>query len=186
MATNQALVEALYSQLFGGGLITSGLYGGSSSLLPGGLGLRTVRAAAADPQAAWQTLFTIAGGVIAITAFVGVRTVIQAGGASTIQFRHSVGPTVSDNGTAIITGDTVGTMYTITGDPNDPVVIGLGGNGISPSKIIATSATYGSPILGYAMPGNLQVTMTAAAGTGSTRYVLCWIPIDAAATVVAA
>jgi hypothetical protein len=30
------------------------------------------------------------------------------------------------------------------------------------------------------------VTMTAAAGTGSTRYVLFYIPIDAAATVVPA
>jgi len=182
----KALLDAIYSQLFGGGVISSGLYGGTSSLVPGGMGLRTTRAAAADPQNVWQNLFTVAGGLIAITGLIGVRTVIQAGGASTMQLRHSVGPTVFDAGTAAITGDAVDTIYVLTGDATDPIQVGAAGVAVMSAKVVATSTRYGSLPLIIVGAGTIDVTMTAAAGTGSTRYVLLWTPIDAAATVVAA
>jgi hypothetical protein len=186
MATNQALVEAIYSLLFSGGAISSGLYGGTSVLVPGGMGLRVSRAAAADPQNVWQNLFTIAGGPILVTALIGIRTIIQAGGASTMQFQHSVGPTVLDNGTAAVTGDAVGSLYFLTGAVADPIRVGAAGIPVEASKIVATAAMYGSLPLFVLSAGTIQVTMTAAAGTGSTRYVLCWIPVDSASTVVAA
>jgi hypothetical protein len=152
--------------------------------LQGGLGVRIDRLPAADPQAAWQTIFTITG-LVQITGLIGVRTVIQAGGASNMQFRHSVGPTVGCLAAAI-TGDTVNTIYTITGNPNDALIIGLGGTPIQGggmgSQAVASVQMFGS----LAFTGNIQVTMTAAAGTGSTRYVLTYIPLDDAALVVAA
>lgn len=164
MASDLGLLEAIYQNL-------------------GGLGHRVNRAAAADPQNVWQTLFTIAGGCIAITGLFGIRTVIQAGGASTMQFRHSVGPTVLDAGTAAVTGDAVDTIYYLTGDVTDPIQVGanyLVGGG----KIVATSLTYGAAALFVAGPGTIDVTMTAAAGTGSTRYVITYIALDDTVSVI--
>ncbi len=152
----------------------------------GSLGTNVYRAAAADPQNVQQTLFTVAGGLVLVTGFYGVRTVIQAGGASTIQFRFSVGPTVLDSGATVITADAVGTIYSITGNVNDPALQGIAGLPIFGSMM--GSQTVGSvQQKGIVLPaGNIQVIMTAAAGTGSTRYVLSYIPIDIAANVVAA
>ncbi len=150
-----------------------------------GLGMVETRAAAADPQNAWQTIFAVAGGVVLVKVLIGYRTVIQAGGASTMQFRHSVGPTVLDAGTLAITGHDVGTVYYCTGDATDPIVAGAAGAPVSLGKLVATSATYGGE--GWLMtPGNIQVTMTAAAGTGSTSYTIVYIPISSGATVTAA
>ncbi|MDD5510527.1 MAG: hypothetical protein PHI12_06950 [Dehalococcoidales bacterium] len=151
-----------------------------------GLGIKVNRAAAADPQNVWQTLFTVAGGLIVVKAIVGVRTVIQAGGASTMQLRHSVGG-VFDAGTLSVAADTVGTVYYLTGDTTDPIISGVGGLLVIGGRVVATSTRYGgfesNLIVGA---GNIQVTMTAAAGTGSTRYMLWYTPLDDGATVVAA
>lgn len=151
-----------------------------------GLGIQKSRAAAADPQNAWLTLFTITG-FVAVTSLVGIRTVIQAGGATTMQYRHSVGPTVLDAGTAAPTADDVDTIYALTGDVTDPISIGVVGAPVVAGKVVATSSTYSSPhILFYAGAGNIQVIFTAAAGTGSTKYYITYIPVSANATIVAA
>jgi len=151
----------------------------------GYLGKRVARAATADPQNVWQTIFTISGGLVLIKALIGVRTIIQAGGASTLQFQHSVGPTVLDAGTGVATANAVGTIYWLTGDVTDPVQLGAAGAPILTGKIVATSVTHaGIGVLAGA--GNIQVTFTAAAGTGSTRYILCYEQIDPGASVVAA
>lgn len=178
MATNQALVEALY-QILGTGCVPS-----ATTRSAAGIGFRVNRAAAADPQNVWESLFTIAGGLIAITGLYGVRTVIQAGGASTMQFRHSVGPTVLDAGTAAITADAVDTIYALTGDTTDPIQVGAAGAAVMGGKLVATSATYGATPLFIVGAGTIDVTMTAVAGTGSTRYVLTYIPLDDEVTVV--
>lgn len=178
MATNQALVEVIY-QLLAGGTVPGATTRGAA-----GLGLRINRATAADPQNVWQNLFTIAGGTIAITSLIGVRTIIQAGGASTMQFRHSVGPTVMDSGAAVITGNAVGTIYVLTGDIGDPVQVGAAGAAVGAGKVVATSGSYGVLPLIIVGAGTIDVIMTAAAGTGSTRYILTYIPLDDAVTVV--
>lgn len=182
MATNQALVEAIYNQLFGAGLISSGLWGGTSRWTMSGLGLRINTVAAADVPGAWTPMFTVAGGMIAVTGFVGVRTVAQGGGASTIQFRHSVGPTVVDNGLAAITNDPINTIYSITGDPGDPVQVGFGTWASWSAKQVLTSASYGATVFGYCGPGTLDYFMVAS--TGSCRWILTYVPLDDAATVV--
>ena len=151
----------------------------------GVLGTNVVRAAAADPQNVQQTIFTIAGGVVLVTGLVGVRTVIQAGGASNIQFRHSVGATVLNVLTAI-TGDTVGTIYTITGNVNDNALIGVGGIPVQGGMFGSQAGVSQQQPGLYFFTGNIQVLMTAAAGTGSTSYILTYVPISTGATVVAA
>jgi hypothetical protein len=151
------------------------------------LGIQVDRAAAADPQNVWQTIFTVAGGLVLVKALIGQRTVIQAGGASTMQFQHSVRPTVLDAGTAAVTGDAVNTIYYLTGDPTDPIQVGAAGAPILCGKIVATSVRHCSEFgLFIAFTGNIQVTMTAAAGTGSTGYTIFYIPLTAGATIVPA
>ncbi len=176
----QGTIDAIYQ------ILTGGTIPDASTRWAGSLGCRVNRAAAADPQNVWQAIFTIAGGTIAVTGLFGVRTVDQAGGASTMQFRHSVGPTVLDSGAAAITGDPADTIYVLTGDTNDPVQVGIGGAVPIAGRVVATSFTYGSLPLFIAGAGDIEVTMTAAAGTGSTRYILTYIPLDDGVTVVAA
>ena len=150
----------------------------------GPLGIPIHRPAVADPQNVWTTRFTITGGLILLTMLGGVRTVIQAGGAGNLQFRHSVGPT-NLCAAAAITGNAVGTIYAITGDTTDPVQIGAAGVAVMLGRVVATSTTYGGVpgiLLGA---GNIQLTCTAAAGTGSTRWFLRYFPIDYGAVVVA-
>ncbi len=147
-----------------------------------GLGILVVRPAAADPQNAWTTIFTITDGPVLVTGLYGLRTVVQAGGASTMQFRHSVGPTVLCAATAI-TGNAADTMYSITGNPNDGIIVGAGGvpiqGGMMGSQAVVSVQQFG--ILCFT--GNIQVTMTAAAGTGSTAYYLTYIPVNPIARV---
>lgn len=151
----------------------------------GRLGTPVDRAAAADPQNVWENIFTVAGGLVLITSLIGVRTVIQAGGASNMQFRHSIGPT-NICAVAAITGDAVGTFYTITGIFADALQIAAAGIPL-PGGLAGSVGGGGNSISGVIMAaGTIQVTMTAAAGTGSTRYICHYIPLDSGATVAAA
>lgn len=183
------IVNAIYNLITGTG--SPSAYGGTSQFTQSGLGLRTSRAAAADDQNAVTAIFTIAGGPILLTGLFGIRTVIQAGGASNMSFSHSTGPTNLCIATAC-TGDAVGTIYSLAGDAGDALVIGAGAgvaNQATPSdpgRLVATSLQYGGAPMFVLGVGNIQVLHTAAAGTGSTRYVMFWIPVDAASTVVAA
>lgn len=151
----------------------------------GALGTPVYRAAAVDPQNVWLPIFTIAGGLVRIMSIIGVRTLIQAGGASNMQFRHSVGPTAWCAATAI-TGNAIGTIYTVTGIFADALTIGAAGVSIQAglSGSIGGGANSLRGLLVGA--GTIDVTMTAAAGTGSTRYIVRYIPEDAGATIVAA
>ena len=178
MSTNQALVEAIY-QLLSGGAVP-----GADTKFAGPLGWRINRPAAVDPQNVFESIFTIAGGVIAVTGLFGVRTIDQAGGASTMQFQHTVAG-VFDAGTLAITADVPNTIYYCNGNALDPIISGFGIL-VEGGKLVATSLTSGAVPLFMVGAGDIKVTMTAAAGTGSTRYVLTYIPLDDAVTVVPA
>jgi hypothetical protein len=168
MATQDAITKAIY-QLMGGGINLSGGVAGATGGLAGGLGYRITRPTLADPHA-FTTIFTITG-AIQITLLFGYRTIVQAGGASTMGFQHSVGPTALDNAAAATTGDTVGTIYICPLAAATPVAVGVGGAPIAGAANI------------FAGPGNIQVIQ--AVGTGSCSYTLCWIPLTSNATVVA-
>ena len=146
--------------------------------LQGGLGIRVQRAPDVDPQAVFLPIFQITG-LVLITSLIGVRTVAQAGGASTMQFEHSVGPTVLDAGALSIAADTIGTIYFLDGDVADSIVKGLGGNAITGDilNVYPHKSLVGA--------GTINVTMTAAAGTGSTGYSISFIPVDDTAIIYA-
>jgi len=187
MATNQSSVNAIYALLKGSGPVDG--FGGQSFLGLGG-SLRLPHAAIVDDQAVTTPIFTISGGPIWMIALMSIRTIVQAGGASNIQFAHSVGPTNLHLATAI-TGDGVGTVSVVAGDNGDALVVGAG-TGVAntftpldPGRLVATSLQYGGAPLRILPVGNITVIHTAAAGTGSSRYVLLWAPIDGASSVVA-
>ncbi len=188
MATNQAIINAIYALLKGTGPLDG--FGGQSFITPNGLGLTIPHAAIVDDQNVTTPIFTIAGGPIFLISLMSIRTVIQAGGASNLQFAHSVGPANLHLATAC-TGDGVGTVSVVAGDAGDALVVGAG-TGVAntfapldPGRLVATSLQYGGAPLRILPVGNITVIHTAAAGTGSSRYVMIWLPIDAASTVVA-
>lgn len=187
MATNQAIVEAIYAILKGSGSLDG--FGGSSQWSFSNLGLRTSRPAAADVTGA-SAIFTVAGGPVLLTALFGIRTVIQGGGASNISFQSIAGPLCI--ATATTATDAVGTVYAIAGDPGDACII-QAGTGVAntfvpfdPGRLVATSLQYGGAPMFMLGVGNVTVTFSAAVPTGSTRYIMFWIPVDTASTVVAA
>jgi len=187
MATNQALVEAIYRLLSGGTTV-----GAATSGMAGGLGFRVDRAAALDIVAA-TPLFTIAGGHIMLTGLWGTVTVIRVGGAgATMSFAFSVGPTALHAPAAAITGNaTVGTLFTITGDVADPLIISVGtavANTAPPIQGgLKGSGLGGIQTWGLVLgAGSITVAHSAiGGGTGATRYTMTYIPLDNAVTVVA-
>lgn len=156
--------------------------------LNGNMGIMVPRATAADAVGP-TNLYTIAGGLVLITNLVGVVTVVRTGGAAVTQlFSHTTGPTALC--TATITGlATVGTTITITGDFADPLIIGVGtavANTFPPIQGgLKGSAAGGAQMFGLICGVGSITTTISVATTGSTRYLLTYIPLDDTAIVTA-
>jgi hypothetical protein len=148
--------------------------------LNGNLGIKINRPSAAD-AAGWVSIFTINGGLIQITGLYAIVTVLHAGAACQVQFRHSAGPTVLNVATAAV-ATPVGTVVTVTGDPADNAIIGLG-TGVLNTFVPLQGGMKGSPTTGIQEMGlvcgvgTIDVDWTVSTA-GSTRYVLTYIPID--------
>ena len=155
----------------------------------GGKGLKVARAAAADIVAA-TTIFTITNGFVLVTGLIGVVTVIRSGGGgSTMALTFSVGATALHTPALAITGNaTVGTVFTLTGDPGDALVVGVG-TGVLNTAPPIQGGMQGSALAGIQQfglilgVGLIQVAHSAIGATGSTRYTLSYIPLDAGAVV---
>jgi len=152
-----------------------------------GLGIRVNRAAAADAVGP-TNIFTVAGGPVLVTSLIGVVTVARTGGAGVTQvFTH----TAVNLCVATITGlATVGTVVALTGDPADPLAIGVGtavANTFAPVQgSMKGSATSGIQQFGVLIGlGSITTTITVVTA-GSTRYILTYIPMDDASIVNAA
>jgi hypothetical protein len=190
MATNQALVEAIYAWL-NGTSFSSAAWGGVSRYTMSALGLRVNRAAIGD-LAGPTTIFTIAGGAIILTGLTGiVATARNAGGGETTLFIHSQGATPLNNVLFSVTGNAAqGTAFTITGNPVDGLLIGAGGAAVN-AFVPLSSGMMGSPAgvatqqMGMLMGvGTIRVTLSIGGGTGTTRYIMTYIPLDDAVTVL--
>lgn len=156
-------------------------------ILNAGLGRRVYRASAADAVGP-TNLFTIANGLILMTGLYGIVTVVRTGGAGATQvFTH----TATNLCAATITGlATVGTVVTITGDPADNLIIGVGtgvANTVAPLQGgLKGSGAGGINQFGIVLGIGSVTTTISIATTGETRYVMSYIPIDATAYVIAA
>lgn len=161
------------------------------------LGIRVIRPtqvlgdpAGADPSP--RNIFTIAGGAVMVTQIVGRNTIAMDATASTLQLRHLTGAvaTVLSVAVAAIANDGINTIYTISGDFNDlmyaavPAVAGAIRGGMhgglaagGAGQLIANGILM--------IPGTIQMLWTGDQD-GSIEWVLFYIPITAAATIVAA
>jgi hypothetical protein len=185
MATNQALVEAIYQ------ILCAGAVPGAAERGAGALGWRVDEPAIAD-VAGPTTIFTIAGGPIILTGLMGfVVTIRSAGVLETTLFTHSQGPTALNNAALSVTGNAaIGTAFTITGNPADALLIGAGGAVVN-AFVPLSGGIMGSPtgvavqqfgmLLGV---GTIRVTLSIGGGTGTTRYIMTYIPLGDAVTVV--
>ncbi len=144
-----------------------------TSMLGGFRGMKTEKAAAALPQTAAGTLFTVTGGRILLTALFGeVTTVIQTQANNTkLTFDPTDAGATQDLCAVLdITADAVGTMYSITGTPATAMQDSL--NFLPPNKSLT------QPII--LKPGAILLDC-AASNTGAAKWTACWVPIDGSA-----
>lgn len=139
------------------------------------LGQKVDRAAAALPQTAAGTLFTVTGGRILLTSIVGqVTTVIQTQANNTkLQSVPTVGTAVDLCAVLDISADEVGCLYGITGTLATAMV------GANAGATVAPSAALVVPV------GAIKLNC-AASNTGAVKWSLTYVPLDSGASVAAA
>ncbi len=147
------------------------------------LGERVEKTAAYNPAGTSVNLFTVAGGRVMLRALVGQVTVIVAKNAAAnanTRLRHtpSTGAAAATNMCADLDCDTdnVDTVYSITGAAGVPMVDD------ARAGVIVPSFVTNQQILQPGIISKFYTTLT----TGTIRWTLHYIPIDAGATVVAA
>lgn len=139
------------------------------------LGRKVDRAAATLPQTATGALFTVTGGRIIVTSLTGEVTVALGATATTaaITSTPTVGSAVTVATATAITSKQVGSLITLAGTVGTALNVQDAGAGT------VTNAGVVIPI------GTIGLT-TNANDTGSVKWSLTYIPLDNAATVVAA
>ena len=133
------------------------------------------RATAALPATTGAAIFTIATGRVLLMNIVGeVTTVIQTQADATklVHNPTDTGTSTDLCGTLDITADAVGTMYSITGTLADALTEGLN-----------LSLMQVKPIV--LKPGAIELNC-AATNTGSIKWDMWYIPLEAGAKVTAA
>ena len=141
----------------------------------GQLGFRVDKATASLPQTTDGALFTITGGRVYMTAIIGeVTTVIQTQANNTKLVFNPTETGADQDMCAVlnISGDAVGTLYTISGTVGDALRDDLW---------IGISMTY--PMI--LSEGDIELNC-AASNTGNVSWTMFYYPIDTGATVASA
>lgn len=131
-------------------------------------GLVLPRMATIIPQNGVKSLFTVSGGVIRIMQLFGVVTTVIAGGANNAKFQFKpTGQTAIDLCAVADIGTTPLAVNQIIAPPGAVATAMLTGWGVA-----------GSTISFYAGPGTIDLSCSAAAGTGAFRFVLRYQAVD--------
>lgn len=141
-------------------------------------GIRVDRATAALPATTTSALFTVTGGRVWVIDLVGkVTTVIQTQACNTKLTYDPVAAGATQDLCSVldITGDAVGTYYSITGTPATAMQDAL--NFLSSNKMLAR------PML--VETGSILLDC-AATNTGSVSWSMVYVPFDSGASVAAA
>lgn len=141
-------------------------------------GIRVDRTTAGLPATTDVALFTITGGRVAIVDLVGeVTTVIQTQANNTkLKFNPDGAGADTDLCAVLdISADAVGTYYSLTGTPATAMQDGL--------QCITSNKGLARPLI--LSEGAIELDC-AATNTGSVAWTLVYVPLDAAAEVVAA
>jgi hypothetical protein len=139
-------------------------------------------AAKTVPQNATQTVFTVSGGRIMLTVLYGLVTTVIAGTAPAAKYiaTPTTGTLNDMCATLVITSDEVGMMWQLPSAVGS-ALIGAASTGKSGS-VSGNTGMYCGQIVA---PGTIGFNVSAADATGAVIHTLCYIPLDAAATVVA-
>lgn len=137
-------------------------------------GLRVDRATAGLPASTTGSLFTVSGGNILMTLILGeVTTIIEAKANNTkLVANPTTGSTTDLCANLDITGDEVGTFYTISGTAGDALQSGSSGSVIAQAVSVVVA------------PGVIQLTC-GATSTGSVAWSIWYIPLEYGASVAA-
>lgn len=131
------------------------------------------------PQTADEALFRITGGKVRIRSIVGeVTTAIGAvANATKIKFNPlGTGSDVDLCGTLDITGDAVGTLYSI---------VGVVATALKSTTLWAVLPADGLPAEGIILaPGDIELDCAGNSGTGSIKWTVEWEPVDGTANLV--
>ncbi len=133
------------------------------------------RSSAILPASTETPYFTVTGRVL-ITQIVGEVTIVFDGTENSIKLiaNPTVGADVDLCTALVATSDTLGTIYTITGTLSDAMVATVSGAVISQANSILVAA------------GTIDLDTTATDTTGSSKWVLHYIPLDPGSKVIAA
>ena len=159
------------------------------------LGARAQKANAALVQNTATNLFTVSGGLVAVTAVVGVVSSAIANTASlSVKLQHTpTGGSAGDlSGATVITADAVGTFYSLTsGVPTDLLsvasVSAIGGTPVAASEVPSVTfvGVLWRPIILPA--GTLSMLCSNhSPGTGKIDWTMTWAPFSGAGNVAAA
>lgn len=130
------------------------------------------RATQAPPQTADEALFRITG-YVRIRSIIGIVTTAIGAVANATKLKHNpsgVGSDVDLCATLDITGDAVGTVYSITG------VLATALKSTSLWAVVQADniAAHGM-ILG---PGDIELDCAGSSGTGSIKWIVEWEPVS--------
>ncbi len=147
------------------------------------LGVRVEKTAFTLPASTSTAMFTVAGGRVIITSFIGeVTTVVQS---QACNLNVTIDPTgagaAADLAAATeINADAVGTFYTVNGVQADLLGSQTEGGTQVPTHALAK---LGRPFM---VPAGSILLKTSATNTGATKWVLTYVPLDDGASVVSA
>lgn len=145
------------------------------------LGIRVNKASAILPATGLQTLFTVTGGRVMCTLLLGEVTVVFDGTANSLNVVHDpdVGAVGDLNAATVCTSDIAGTLYSVTG-----VQAALMGTQKEGGTEVPTHVLAVGPFSPFILPaGVTKLQTTATDTTGSTKWTMCYIPIDTGASV---
>ena len=138
------------------------------------LGIRVERAAARIVITPGTTLFTVAGGNVIMTAFIGEIIVVQGAGATTLSLVHT--PTTGTastiaSGVTDIAGGAVGQMIAL------PAALAGG--------LTMTATSYGVPLerIRYILRPGVMSVFGSASPTGSISWTMWYVPVEPGAYV---
>lgn len=139
------------------------------------LGQRVDRATATLPQTTAGALFTISGGLVAITGIVGeVTTVIETQANNTKLTANPTTGTSADICAVLdITAKEVGGLFGITGLASEALVGGTAGATVLPRNAVVANI------------GTIDLDC-AASNTGSVKWSIFYIPLEDGAGIAAA
>lgn len=135
-------------------------------------GFRADKASAALPQTATGTLFTVAGGRVALLGLLGEVTVVLGATATNAKIisTPTTGTAVDLCAVLAIASKEAGTLFGITGIFTDALVGANAGAAVLQQR----------PIV---IPIGVIGLNTSANDTGSTKWTAWWVPLDSGATL---